>query len=139
MSLIDIVEVCRRTGLKASTLRYYEEVGLIESLGRRGLRRLFAPDVTDRLSLIALGRAAGLSLAEIGGMVGADGTITVDRALLVKKADGIDQTIKRLKAVRDGLRHAAACPAAQHDDCPTFQRLRTVALGRIRHATSRPT
>ena len=116
MSLIDIVEVCRRTGLKASTLRYYEEVGLIESLGRRGLRRLFAPDVTDRLSVIA-----------------------VDRALLVKKADGIDQTIKRLKAVRDGLRHAAACPAAQHDACPTFQRLRTVALGRIRHATSRPT
>ena len=40
MKDLDIVEVSRRTGVPASTLRYYEEKGLIASIGRRGLRRL---------------------------------------------------------------------------------------------------
>jgi len=56
VALIDIAEVSRRTGVPASTLRYYEEKGLIESLGRRGLRRTFDAGVVDRLSLIALGQ-----------------------------------------------------------------------------------
>lgn len=43
MKLLDIAEVARRTGLPPSTLRFYEEKGLIASIGRRGLRRLFDP------------------------------------------------------------------------------------------------
>ena len=73
MKDLDIAELARLTGLPASTLRYYEEKGLIVSIGRRGLKRLFDPSVVDRLSLIALGRAAGFSLDEIGGMFAPDG------------------------------------------------------------------
>ena len=58
---MDIAEVARRSGLPASTLRYYEEKGLIASTGRQGLRRTFAPGVLDQLALVALGRAAGFS------------------------------------------------------------------------------
>ena len=53
---MDIAEVARRSGLPASTLRYYEERGLISSVGRQGLRRLFHPTVLERLALI--GRAS---------------------------------------------------------------------------------
>jgi DNA-binding transcriptional MerR regulator len=136
MGLIDIVEVGRRSGLPASTLRYYEQLGLIESLGRRGLRRTFDTHVLDRLSLIALGRSAGLSLAEIGGMLGTDGEVRIDRELLAAKADEIDRAIQRMQALSDGLRHAANCPAPSHDECPSFRRLRKVALGRMRHERS---
>lgn len=132
--LIDIAEVARRTGLPASTLRYYEEIGLIESLGRRGLRRTFDVDVLGRLSLIALGRSAGFSLSDIGGMLAAGGETRLDRSLLAAKADEIDSTIRRLTALRDGLRRAANCTAPSHAACPTFRRLRTIALGRVRHA-----
>ena len=59
---MDIAEVAKQSGVPASTLRYYEEKGLIASVGRSGLRRVFRPDVLERLALIALGRAAGLSL-----------------------------------------------------------------------------
>jgi DNA-binding transcriptional MerR regulator len=59
---MDIAEVARRSGLPASTLRFYDETGLIRSVGRKGLRRLFEPAVLERLSLIALGRNAGFSL-----------------------------------------------------------------------------
>src|ERR1700741_3935892 len=52
---VDITEVARRSGLTASTLRFYEEKGLIASIGRRGLHRVFDPGVLERLALIALG------------------------------------------------------------------------------------
>ena len=39
---MDISEVVRRSGLPASTLRFYEQKGLIASVGRRGLHRVFA-------------------------------------------------------------------------------------------------
>ena len=135
MDLIDIAEVARRTGLPASTLRYYEEKGLIESLGRRGLRRTFDVDVVDRLSLITLGRSAGLSLSDMAGMLGSDGKIQIDRALLATKADEIDRAIKGLVALRDGLRHVAACSAPSHAACPKFRRLQQTSLGRRRPAT----
>ncbi|MBL8246738.1 MAG: MerR family transcriptional regulator, partial [Rhodanobacteraceae bacterium] len=69
---MDIAEVARRAGVPASTLRYYEERGLIASTGRHGLRRLFHPGVLQRLALIALGRSAGFTLDEIGRMFAAD-------------------------------------------------------------------
>jgi DNA-binding transcriptional MerR regulator len=129
---LDITEVARRSGLPASTLRYYEEKGLITASGRRGLHRRFAPDVLERLALIALGRAAGFSLDEIAGMFGPDGRPQISRAALAAKADELDRTIRRLRAMRDGLRHAAACPAPRHMDCPTFRRLlRAAAAGAI--------
>ena len=129
---MDIAEVAKRTGLPASTLRYYEEKGLIASVGRDGLRRRFAPAVLDQLSLIALGQAAGFSLGDIAGMFSADGRAQIDRAALRSKADDIDATIKRLQALSNGLRHAAVCPATNHSECPTFQRLlRAAGAGKL--------
>ncbi|WP_010089926.1 helix-turn-helix domain-containing protein [Burkholderia ubonensis] len=127
MGCLDIADVARHAGLPASTLRYYEEKGLIASNGRRGLRRQYDPAVLQRLALIALGREAGFSLDEIGAMFGAGGEPEIDRAKLDAKADELDRTIRRLSAVRDGLRHAAACPAPSHLQCPSFQKLLRIA------------
>jgi DNA-binding transcriptional MerR regulator len=136
---VDISEVARRSGVPASTLRFYEEKGLIASTGRRGLRRVFAGDVLDRLALIALGRAAGFSLDEIGRMFSPSGRPSINRQLLVTKADELDGNIRRLTAMRDGLRHAAACPAPSHMECPTFRRLlRAAASGGLRTRRSMP-
>lgn len=55
MKDLDIGDVAQRSGVPASTLRFYEEKGLIASVGRRGLRRLFDPSVLERLALIAVG------------------------------------------------------------------------------------
>jgi DNA-binding transcriptional MerR regulator len=119
---LDIAEVGRRSGLPASTLRYYEEKGLIASIGRHGLRRLFSPQVLERLALITLGRAAGFSLDEIAGMFAPDGQPRIDRKMLAAKAESLDRTIRKLSALRNGLRHAAACPARSHMECPKFRR-----------------
>lgn len=129
---MDISEVAKRTGVPASTLRFYEEKGLIASSGRQGLRRRFGAGVLDQLALIALGRAAGFSLDEIRTMFAPGGRPKIDRRALTAKADEIDRTIKRLNAMSKGLRHAAACRAPSHTECPTFQRLlRAAAAGAL--------
>lgn len=130
MKDLDITEVARRSGVPASTLRFYEEKGLIASVGRRGLRRLFEPGVLERLAMIALGRSAGFSLEEIARMFAPDGQPRIDRRMLAAKAEDLDRTIRELSAMRDGLRHAAACSAPSHMECPTFRRiLRDAAAG----------
>jgi len=132
MQPLDIGEVAKRSGLPASTLRFYESKGLIASVGRQGLRRLFDADVVERLALIALGRAAGFSLDAIGRMFAPDGEPRIDRQLLRDKAQELDQTIRRLGALRDGLLHAAACRAPSHMECPSFRRiLRAAEAGAI--------
>ncbi len=128
--MIDIGMVAQRCGLTVATLRFYEEKGLIASIGRRGLRRLFDPSVLERLALIALGRAAGFSLDEIALMFAPDGRPRIDRQKLLAKADELDQTISRLTEMRNGLRHAAACPAPSHMECPTFRRFLRAAVSR---------
>src|SRR5215216_3500329 len=111
---MDITEVAKRSGVPASTLRFYEEKGLIASAGRRGLRRQFDPGVLQRLALIALGRTAGFSLDEIARMFGPDGQPRLDRQMFADKAEELDATIRELTVLRDSLRHAAACPAPSH-------------------------
>ena len=128
---MDIAEVVKRAGVPASTLRYYEEKGLISSVGRRGLRRLFGANVLERLALIALGRSAGFSLDEIARMLGADGRPRIDRQLLADKAEELDSSIRKMIAMRDGLRHAAVCSAPSHMECPTFRRLLGLAASGV--------
>jgi len=124
---MDIGEVARQSGLAASALRYYEEKGLIQSTGRNGLRRHFDSNVLERLALITLGRRAGFSLDEIAAMFTADGRPQIDRDQLLAKAEELDRNIKQMVAMRDGLIHAADCPAPSHLECPTFQRLLRVS------------
>jgi len=133
---MNIAEVAKSSGVAASTLRFYEEKGLIASVGRRGLRRVFGPGVLERLALIALGRAAGFSLDEIAPML-ADGP-RIDRRKLAAKAEEIDAKLRRMSAIRDGLRHAAVCPAPSHMQCPTFRRiLRAAARGAAKKRSAR--
>ena len=120
---MDIAEVARKSGIPASTLRFYEEKGLIRSVGRSGLRRTFDERILDRLALVSLGTASGFSLDEIARMFSPDGKPRIDREMLAGKAAELDRTIRRLTAMRDGLRHAAVCPARSHLECPTFRRL----------------
>lgn len=120
---MDIAEVAKRSGLPASTLRYYEEKGLIASVGRQGLRRTFDPGVLELLALISLGQAAGFSLDEIGQMFTPDKRPAIKRKMLEDKAEHIDGLVRRLRAMSRGLRHAAVCPAPSHMECPSFRRL----------------
>lgn len=122
---MDIAEVIQQSGLPASSLRYYEEKGLIISSSRHGLRRQYHDNVIERLSFIALARRAGFSLTEIAELLIEKNSEKkqLRRDMLQNKADELDKKIKELTAMREGLKHAAVCPASSHFECPTFLRL----------------
>lgn len=119
---IDISLVAQRSGVPASTLRFYEQKGLIASVGRRGNRRVFDEQVLEQLAFIALGRSAGFSLDEIAAMLAPEGNPQIDRAALAARAADIDATIGKLTAMSTWLKHAAECPAPQHMQCPSFRK-----------------
>ncbi|MCK7612085.1 helix-turn-helix domain-containing protein [Roseibium sediminicola] len=134
MKLLDISEVSKQTGVAASAIRHYEEKGLISSLGRRGLKRLFAPEVLDQLALITLGKAGGFSLEEIKSMFGPDGRPALSRDKLHQRVSELDRQIERLASLRDMIRHVADCPAPSHMECEKFQQLIRIS-GKMRENT----
>ncbi|MGH8025697.1 MAG: helix-turn-helix domain-containing protein [Pseudoxanthomonas sp.] len=131
MKSLDISEVVQSAGVPASTLRFYEEKGLIASIGRNGLRRQFNETVLERLALISMGRSAGLSLDDIAAMFDPDGQPRIDRRMLAARADELEKTVHQLTVMRDALRHAAACSAPSHMECPTFRRILRAAESRV--------
>jgi MerR family redox-sensitive transcriptional activator SoxR len=134
---LNIGEVSELSGVPASALRYYEERGLIRSIGRRGLRRLFDPNVLQQLTLIRAGQAAGFSLDDLAGIFVSDNGIQIDRQALAAKADELTVMIRRLQGLRDGLRHAAACPETSHMNCPKFRSMIAKAAASVRREDRR--
>lgn len=124
---MDIGEVSKKSGISTSTLRFYEEKGLIGSIGRNGLRRQYHSNVLEKLALITLAKQAGFKLDDLNELFKNQKKILLDKVQLKKKAIEIDTKIKQMEAVRDGLIHAGNCKAPSHLECPTFQRLLSLA------------
>lgn len=127
MNLLDIGVLSKTSGLPTSTLRYYEERGLIESVSRNGLRRQYREETLDQLALVALGKGAGFSLDEIYGMFDKNRNPDLPRPSLVERADELDAQIRRMSTLSKLLRHVAECPAPSHMACPRFRKLLRVA------------
>ncbi len=127
---MDISELSKITSLASSKIRYYEKIGLIKSVGRNGLKRVFAKGVINNLSFIALAQSYGLSLDDISSMLTANGKFRVRRSLFTKKIDEIDEQIKKLKKMKSRLEHLNNCREKDHFSCPNFQMLMSEALNR---------
>ena len=103
-----IGEVAERSGLSTKTLRYYEDIGLIEPPGRSpaGYRE-FDVDVLDRLVFIRSAQAVGLTLGEIRSIVALrdDGDVPCAHVLelLRARADEIGRTIRELRTLQRDL------------------------------------
>lgn len=121
-TLLDIAEVAERSGLSASALRFYERRGLVSPAGRNGLRRVYRPEVLDRLALIACAGGAGFTIAEIAGFLRATPDDTELRARMAVKAEKLEEDIARLIRMRDSLRHASTCTHEPLVECPDFKR-----------------
>lgn len=132
MKSLDIAEVARRSGHKASALRYYESLGIIAADSRKGLRRQYDASVLDRLALVTLGQRAGFSLQEIAETLGpsseADARFELNRSRISERADEVDRRIRELSLLSRALRHVAKCQAPSHAECPTFRKMMAEAL-----------
>ena len=120
-----IGEVARRSGLKRSAIRYYEQIGLLPPARRVNGRRVYGPDTVRTLAVIETGQRAGLTLDEIGALLSAspgdrDATGRL-RDLAARKLPEITALIARTEVVRGWLESAARCECPSLDECPLFE------------------
>ncbi|HEV2252713.1 MAG TPA: MerR family transcriptional regulator [Streptosporangiaceae bacterium] len=122
--LLSIGEVARRTGRRPSSIRYYEQIGLLPAAARVAGRRVYGQDALRTLAVIETGQRAGLSLEEIKALLAAspDDTATVERLreIAQRKLPEITALIERSQLVREWLECAARCECPSLDQCPLF-------------------
>ena len=124
MVSLSIGEVVSRTGKAASTIRYYEEIGLIPLPERVSGRRTYQPEIVRTLSVVDTAQRAGLSLEEIRLLLEASPAdhLATERLREVaeRKLPELREAIARAELVRDWLEDAARCCCPTLDDCPLF-------------------
>ena len=69
MNELTIGEVARRAGVAPSTVRYYEQRGLLPVPQRRNGQRRYDAAIVQHLALIKLAQQAGFTLGEITTLV----------------------------------------------------------------------
>lgn len=126
---LDIGTVAERSGIPPSTLRLWEEKGLIAPVGRAGLRRQYEAHVLTTIAVIVVAQRSGFSLAEIARLLEPD-AFSIDKQLLQEKLDELRVRRAELDAAIDGLEHALACAAPDPIECSTFTSLLANVLPR---------
>jgi MerR family transcriptional regulator, copper efflux regulator len=116
-TLVPIGEVARRFGVAVSTLRYYDELGLLEPAERRGSGRHYGNPQLERLALIQMLQGGELTLDEIAALLAGPDSGRTWGEVLDARLDELDRQIERMVSARATLAHMRECP----DDDPVHE------------------
>lgn len=122
--LVPIDVVARRLGVPASTIRYYEQRGLLDPVSRRSGKRWYGEGELRRLAIIRYWQESGLmSLDDIGEILaGPDGSGRW-RELVDRQVRTLQEQIERMEAAREFLQHVASHHETAPDGCPHYEAL----------------
>ena len=126
-ALLSIGELSERTGVPASALRYYDELGLVRPVARAAGRRRYAPSSVRDVSLILFLREIGFSLTEIGAFIA--GERQCRREMIDHKLAQLAEQQHRIEVARTALEHGRQCPASDPMKCSRFW---SIIDGRLR-------
>jgi DNA-binding transcriptional MerR regulator len=122
---LTIGAVARLAGKRPSSIRYYEQIGLLPAPSRVSGRRVYSTDTLRTLAVIQTGQRAGLTLEEIKSLLAASpgdaAAIERLRDVAERKLPEITALIERSKLVREWLECAARCECPSLDQCPLFE------------------
>jgi DNA-binding transcriptional MerR regulator len=120
-----------RTGVAASALRYWEELGLIPAPVRVSGHRRYPPSAIGLVGVILLFRDLGVSLREAKALLASRAdSVGGWRTLAERKLADLDEQIAKAQTAREVITHTLACP---HDDiatCPSFARILAARIAR---------
>lgn len=121
---LTIGAVAELAGKRTSSIRYYEQIGLLPPPARVSGRRVYGPATVRTLAVIETGQRAGLTLAEIRALLSAShgdqAAIEQLRQVAARKLPEIIALIERSEIVRGWLESAARCECPALDQCPLF-------------------
>ncbi|CAN5757039.1 MAG: MerR family transcriptional regulator [Euzebyales bacterium] len=116
-----IGEVATRARLRPSTLRYYEDVGLLPPPERVSGRRRYRPVVLRRLALIRMCQRAGFTLAEVRRLLEghAEGATASAQwhAFATAKLPELDALVEEVMRLRDAVAACMDCGCMSFAHC----------------------
>jgi DNA-binding transcriptional MerR regulator len=117
-ALLSIGELSERTGVPATTLRYYDELGLVRPTARAAGRRRYAASAVRDVGVILFFREIGFSLAEIGRFM--TGERQCQQEMIDHKLAELAEQQHRIEVARTALEHGRQCPASEPMKCGRF-------------------
>ncbi len=121
-SLVPINEVARRFGLPASTIRYYEERGLLAPAARHSGRRWYGAPELRRLAVIRYWQRAGMmSLDDIAQILGGAGGTPDWGGVIEQRVRTLEAQIAALRTAKEFLEHVASFHDSAPDGCPHYE------------------
>lgn len=122
MHVLTISEVARQVGLRASAIRYYEQIGLLPPAPRISGQRRYDTTALYRLAIIQRARQLGFTLDEIRHLFFGFRDITRPserwRTLSQRKLAELDHLMDGIKTVRDVLKKLMTkCRCETLDQC----------------------
>lgn len=127
--MLSIGDLSRRTGVKIPTIRYYEQMGLIEPPERsEGNQRRYSRQELDRLSFIRHARNLGLNIEAIRELIELSAhperpCADADR-IAAKQLSTVREKIAKLKRLETELeRITTHCHGDQVKDCYVIRAL----------------
>jgi MerR family redox-sensitive transcriptional activator SoxR len=121
MKALSIGEVAKRTGVRTSALRYYEEAGVLPVPARVSGRRCYDREVIRRIEVLRFAQQAGFTLDEIKTLFhgfGAEMPLSARWQTLARaKLQELDVLARRIRRMRRALDRSLKCNCVRIEDC----------------------
>ncbi|WP_175615965.1 MerR family transcriptional regulator [Piscibacillus halophilus] len=119
--MLSIGQVAEKIGVNTSTLRYYEQVGIIPIANRVNGKREYSSEIIGRLQVIKLAQSAGFQIDEIKILLeGFDSNISPSerwKAMATKKKSELQDKINQLKVMQSVLDNSLKCSCLSWEEC----------------------
>ncbi|MBU6317762.1 MAG: redox-sensitive transcriptional activator SoxR [Acidobacteria bacterium] len=124
--LLTIGQIAARAGVATSTLRFYEDEGLVvPALRTDGNRRMYHREALRRIAFVRSAQRVGLGLAEIRAALaqlpdGRTPTVADWSRLSATWRSRLDAQIRLLESIRDDLDGCIGCGCLSLDRCRLY-------------------
>ena len=120
---MNIGDVADLSGLPAKTIRYYEDIGLVEPLRSANGYRSFRQSDVHKLAVLGRARALGFTIDDCRSLLklyaDTDRASAEVKQIAEQHLDRIDRKIAELTEMRATLSHLVeACAGDDRPDCP---------------------
>ena len=125
MGSLSIGEVAQRAGVRPSTLRYYESIGVLPTPERENGRRRYDGEVLrrvlDRLAVVRVAQQAGFTISEIRMLLDGFSEDTPPserwRVLAREKLPEVEALVERALGMKNLLERGLRCECLRLEDC----------------------
>jgi MerR family transcriptional regulator, redox-sensitive transcriptional activator SoxR len=130
MGSMSIGEVAQRAGVRPSTLRYYESIGVLPTPERENGRRRYDGEVLskvlDRLAVVRVAQEAGFTISEIRMLLDGFSEDTPPserwRVLAREKLPEVEKLVERALGMKNLLERGLRCECLRLEDCALIGR-----------------